>query len=149
MIEQLKEAASAVGIEAIVTNSQTEIDTQVAKMMERADAPKMAISWDINYSFAFNEYGFLKNPDVKFVVLIMGKATDQGYEAKLAKAEEMKDLFVQFVVKLREILMPFCRGENKEPIVNFGCKLAPLYGRGKHSGIVGTLDVIDEVVNAC
>ena len=70
MIAQLKEAALAVGIEAIITNSQKEIDTQVAKMMERGDAPKMAVSWDIDYDFSFNELGLLNNPDIKLVILL-------------------------------------------------------------------------------
>ncbi len=46
-------------------------------------------------------------------------------------------LYRNFIIKLREGLLPFQKDINSSPVFSITSKLAPIYGVGKHSGIVG------------
>lgn len=146
MITQIKTAAEKVGITAVLTNSRAELDTQINKMARAENLPLMLISWDMDYTLSFDQNGFLNNPSVKVVVLLMDKSADEGNEAKEDTAELMGVKFQEFVRALYTELVPFSKtGEN--PITEVGYQLAPIYGRGHHSGVIGRLTSIAPIEN--
>ena len=146
MIAQLKEAASDVGIKIVFSNSREEIDVQINKMMRIEDVPQMLVSWDVDTTLNFDSNGFLENPLSKMVILLMSKAEDSGDESKLEKAQEMGELFQKFCQKLYSVLIRTNKG-NSSPITESGYQLAPLYGRGHHSGIIGRLTIKVPIAN--
>ena len=106
----------------------------------------MLISWDLDFSMSFDQNGFLNNPNVKMVVLLMDKASDEGNQSKEDTAILMGEKFQEFVRALYSTLVPLSKtGEN--PISEVGYKLAPLYGKGMHSGVVGRLTTIAPIKN--
>lgn len=146
MIAQIKTAAESVGITAVLTNSREHLDTQINKMTRSEDLPLMLISWDLDFSMSFDQNGFLNNPNVKMVVLLMDKASDEGNQSKEDTAILMGEKFQEFTKALYTTLVPLSKtGEN--PISEVGYKLAPLYGKGMHSGVIGRLTTIAPIKN--
>lgn len=146
MIAQLTEAATAAGIKLVVTNSRETIDAQINKLTREEDSPQMLISWDIDTTLTFDENGFLQNPSSKMVILLMGKAVDDGNEAKLLKAQEVGVLFQQFCQNLYGILVKTNK-DSTSPITEAGYQLVPLYGKGHHSGVIGRLTANAPILN--
>jgi len=146
VISNLKTTCKQVGIEAVISNSKERIETQLNKVTGIQNLPIMLVSWDMESTMEFDDNGFLKNPNTNAVILLMGKATDLTKENMELKAEEMADLFQVFIQKLNANLVKYNR-ENGPSVTGINYTLAPMYGSGKHSGVLGRFSMIDKIIN--
>lgn len=146
MISDIKTAAESVGITAVITKSTENIETQLNKLTKVEDYPLMLVSWDLDYTLSFDSNGFLNNPSIKVVVLLMSKA--EGIEKELMEetAEEMGLKFQEFASALYSQLVQYQR-VGDSPLSDIGYKLTPMYGAGKHSGIVGRFTMSSGIKN--
>jgi hypothetical protein len=147
MIAEIKEAADSVGITAIVTNSTEKIEVQLNKITSLEDLPLMLISWDLDVSVSFNENGFLDNPIVDVVCLLMTKPEDLSKDEMETASEEMYFLYLEFIQALRDIISPQLVNYKEQPLTSISCKLIPKHGLGKHSGVMGRFSMITSVNN--
>ena len=147
MISNIKKAADNVGITAIITNSTEKIEVQLNKITSLEDLPLMLISWDLDASVSFNDSGFLENPVIDVVCLLMTKPEDLSKDEMESAAEEMYYLYLDFIQELRTILSPLLKNYQSQPITNIGCKLVPKHGLGKHSGVMGRFSMITAISN--
>ena len=76
MVELIKLAAVAVGINAVITNSDERIETQLNSLTKVDDKPLFLISWDIDTVLSFNSNGVLDKPKSKITALLATKAYD-------------------------------------------------------------------------
>lgn len=136
MIEDIKSAAEDVGITALITNSTEKIETQLNRITGIEDLPIMLVSWDLDVTLSFDTNGFLNNPSVKVICLLMDKAEDTSKEEAEKTAEAMGNLYQQFIQKLYERLVNVQR-QVEPSITEAGYKLVPKHGAGKHSGVLG------------
>jgi len=147
MITKIKEAAESVGITAVITNSTEKIEVQLNRITSQADLPIMLVSWDMDIKMTFNEHGFLDNPTVDVVCLLMGKPEDTTKDEAESMATEMHYLYMQFVQNLRGLLSPTLTNYAGEPLSAVGSKLVPKHGAGKHAGILGRFTMAAPVKN--
>ncbi len=144
----IEEACKSVGITVTITNSKERIETQLNSLTRHMDLPIMLISWDVDVTVSFSSEGFLKNPPTKVVCLLMDKSFDNSKDEREKTAEKMGLLYMSFLEKLWEGLVPFQK-ESVDPIYDAGYKLAPEYGSGKHSGVIGRFTMRDSVKDVC
>jgi hypothetical protein len=150
MIQLIKDAATAVGIAAVITNSTEKIETQLNSLTHSeekgdsknpntvtrvTDLPIMLISWDIDTELNFSINGTLDNPLSLITALLMKKASNLEKTVLEDASVEMGGLFQVFIQELYERLVPFQRSSTS-PITNCTYKLVPRYGLGKHSGVL-------------
>lgn len=136
MITEIKAAAEAVGIQMVVTNSKTKLETQLNSLTRDGDSPIMLISWDITTTLDFDDNQFLRNPTSQITALLVTKSVDLQKVSMEEAAVSMGNLFREFIIKLASDLDPTLR--TSEPsITNCSYQLVPEYGLGKHSGILG------------
>ena len=150
MIQLIKDAATAVGIAAVITNSTEKIETQLNSLTHKeekgdskhpntvtkvTDLPIMLISWDIDTELNFNINGTLDNPLSLITALLIKKADTLEKTVLEDASVEMGSLFQVFIQELYERLVPFQRS-SITPITNCTYKLVPRYGMGKHSGVL-------------
>lgn len=147
MLEEVELAASDVGINAFLTNSNEKIETQLNRLTREEDLPIMLISWDLDVTLTFDTNGFLNNPSVVAVVLLMDKAEDKTKEEAEITANAMGVLFESFAQKLYERLVPVQK-QAVSPLTSVGYKLVPKHGAGQHSGILGRFTMTTEIT-AC
>lgn len=145
-INNIKEAAEAAGITAIVSNSREKIETQLNRITGLEDLPLMLISWDLETKLEINEHGFLNNPSTSVVFLLMTKAEDTSKESHELAAQEMGELFQVFCIQLNNLLIKFNK-INGPSLTNINFTLVPRHGLGRHSGIIGGFDMIGEITN--
>lgn len=138
MIEDIRAAAEAVGITAVITNSDAKIETQLNRITRHEQLPIMLISWDIVTTLAFNDFGSLKHPSVAITCLLMDKAESNEKELKEAVALKMGVLFTEFVQELYNVIISFQHENETPPISGAQYTLVPSHGAGKHSGILGS-----------
>ena len=148
MIADMKQAAENVGITALISNTQEQINTQLNKLTGAIDYPIMLISWDLDTDYTFDKHGFLMNPSTKVTCLLMSKADENSKEMHEQVAEEMKVKFAEFIQALYNILAPKMK-DAISPITGAGSKLTPLYGTGQHSGVVGRWTQLSEISISC
>tara|TARA_R110002020_G_scaffold320599_6_gene536538 strand:+ start:625 stop:1074 length:450 start_codon:yes stop_codon:yes gene_type:complete len=146
MIADIKAAAEASGITAFITNSSQKIETQLNAITRSEDLPIMLVSWDLDATISFDANGFLENPKVKVVALLMTKAENFKDEAEEA-AVEMSIVFQTFLVNLNNSLVKYQLNHNEPAITDAGYKLVPKHGAGKHSGILGRFTMKTGVTN--
>lgn len=144
----IEDAAKSVGITAALTNSKERIETQLNSLTRHGDLPLMLISWDVDVTVRFSTEGFLQNPPTKVVCLLMDKALDNSKDEREKTAEKMGLLYMSFLEKLWEGLIPYQKSQD-EPIYEAGYKLAPEYGLGKHSGVIGRFTMNDSIKDVC
>ena len=137
MIAEIKQAALQAGITAVITNSDSNIETQLNRLTNLSDLPILLISWDLTSSYEFDQNGFLKNPTTPIVCLLMSKADSLKKDELEDKAEEMRKYFVKFIQSLYKILVPFNRDSSTPVLSQVSTKLVPNHGLGKHSGVMG------------
>ena len=137
MISEIKKAAEAVGITAIITNSDQKLQTQLNRITDLAELPSMLVSWDLTTSLEFDKNGFLKNPSTPIVCLLMSKADSKEKDVMEAKAEEMGQLYIKFIEQLYSDLIATNRDSTTPVISGAQYQLVPKHGLGQHSGIVG------------
>ncbi len=58
MISEIKQAASAIGITTVITNSNERIESQLNRLTGIEDLPILLISWDIDTDLDFDATGF-------------------------------------------------------------------------------------------
>jgi hypothetical protein len=146
MIQQMKDAADAVGIVALITNSTDRIETQLNSLTREEDLPIMLISWDIDTTLNFNSNGFLDNPSSTIVALLVKKPEDLTKDVAEQVAEEMAALFRKFLQNLYTRLIPL-QTSSVPPISGASYKLVPKHGAGKHSGVLGRFAIRTEIGN--
>lgn len=149
MIADIKTAAEAVGITAVITNSKEKIETQLNRITRIEDLPLMLVSWDLESTIDFNEHGFLTNPVTNCVVLLMDKADDTSKEEAENTSEEMALLYQSFCKSLYTQLVQYQQVQGQEMLTNISYSLAPQYGLGKHSGVLGRFTMQSQSVDNC
>lgn len=147
MIQDIKTAADAVGLTAVITNSRDKIETQLNRITGVEDLPLMLVSWDLETTISFDEHGDLENPSTKVVVLVMDKAKDTTKEEAENSAEEMALLFQKFIKALYSQLVQYQKVIGGEMISDIGYTLAPQHGLGKHSGVLGRFTMETAIAN--
>tara|TARA_R110002050_G_scaffold2544_6_gene14653 strand:+ start:1925 stop:2374 length:450 start_codon:yes stop_codon:yes gene_type:complete len=149
MIADIKTAAEAVGITAVITNSKEKIETQLNRITRIEELPLMLVSWDLESTIDFNEHGFLTNPVTNCVVLLMDKADDTSKDEAENTAEEMALLYQSFCKALYSQLVQYQQVQGQEMLTNISYSLAPQYGLGKHSGVLGRFTMQSQSVDNC
>ena len=149
MIADIKTAAEAVGITAVITNSKEKIETQLNRITRIEDLPLMLVSWDLESTIEFDQHGFLTNPVTNVVVLLMDKAQDTSKEEAENTAEEMALLFQKFCRSLYSQLVQYQQVQGQDMLTNISYSLAPQYGLGKHSGVLGRFTMQSQSVDNC
>lgn len=147
MIADITIAAEAVGITAVISNSNEKIETQLNRITGIESLPIMLVSWDLETTLEFNDNGFLKNPSTNVVCLLMDKARDTTKEEAENTAETMGALFQGFIQNLRSLLVVYQLGETEDILSNITYTLAPKHGLGKHSGVLGRFTMMTEISN--
>lgn len=146
MISNIRTAAENVGIEAFISNSREKIETQLNRVTSNGDLPTMLVSWDLETQLNIQSNGFLGNPSTKVVLLLMRKSDTRNKGDHEAAAEEMGLLFQTFVKELNTLLVPFnLSGEPSLSGISY--TLVPMHGAGKHSGVIGTFNMLSEISN--
>lgn len=149
MIADIKTAAEAVGITAVITNSKEKIETQLNRITRIEDLPLMLVSWDLESTIEFDQHGFLTNPVTNVVVLLMDKAQDASKEEAENTAEEMALLYQKFCRSLYSQLVQYQQVQGQDMLTNISYSLAPQYGLGKHSGVLGRFTMQSQSVDNC
>ena len=149
MIADIKTAAESVGITAVITNSKEKIETQLNRITRVEDLPLMLVSWDLESTIDFDEHGFLNNPVTNVVVLLMDKAEDSSKEVAESTAEGMATLYQSFCKALYSQLIQYQKVQGQDMLTNISYSLAPQYGLGKHSGVLGRFTMQSQSVNNC
>ena len=144
-ISDLKQAAQEIGITAIVSNSRENIETQLNRITGAEQLPIMLVSWDLETELSFNEHGFLNNPATSVVALLMTKSESTGRDDHEKAAEEMAELFQVFLQKLNSLLVKYNTTDGPN-ITGAGYTLVPMHGMGKHSGVIGRLNMIGKII---
>lgn len=147
MITQIKQAAEQADITAVITNSDSKIETQLNRLTDSVDLPIMLVSWDLTTSYEFDSNGFMKNPVTPVVCLLMSKSDSPEKQLMEDKAEEMRELFVTFIKSLYQILIPFNRDPTTPVLSQVNTKLVPKHGLGKHSGVLGRFTMKSGITN--
>lgn len=149
MIADIKTAAEAVGITAVITNSKEKIETQLNRITRIEELPLMLVSWDLESTISFDQHGFLTNPITNCVVLLMDKADDSSKEEAENTAEEMALLFQKFCQSLYNQLVKYQQVQGQEMLTDISYSLAPQYGLGKHSGVLGRFTMQSQSIDNC
>jgi hypothetical protein len=144
MIKLIALAAKAVGIKMLVTNSDSNLETQLNSLTRIGDEPIMLIGWDIDTDLEFNVNGTLRNPKSKIIALLVTKAYDNSKDEYEKAAVKMGELFQLFIQDLYPRLIEVST-ESVIPISNCTYKLVPKYGAGKHSGVLASWSMISEL----
>lgn len=146
MIELIRLSANEVGIEAVITNSETGIETQLNSLTKIGDKPIMLVSWDIDTDLEFNQHGRLRNPKSRITALLASKAYDLSKEEMEKTAVEMGELFQVFIQDLYRRLIPYSTEPGTGiPLSNITYKLVPKHGAGKHSGVLCNWSMISQL----
>ena len=146
MIDVIKKSAEDVGINAFITNSNEKIETQLNRLTKEEELPLMLVSWDMNVSLQFDKNGFLQNPSVDIVALLVTKPEDLSKDEAEKSAVEMGTLFTQFLQNLNSSLSIYQK-QAEQPISGASYKLVPQHGMGKHSGVLGKWNMKTAVIN--
>jgi antitoxin component of RelBE/YafQ-DinJ toxin-antitoxin module len=152
MIDDIKQAAEVVGITMLITNSSERIETQLNRITRHEDLPIMLISWDFVTTLAFRDDGLLDNPELTLTALLMTKAEDNTKERREYAAEEMGKLFETFIQRLHNVIVGYQTSIVTPSITGASYTRLPLYGSGKHSGILANWSMkvrLPEAVAEC
>ncbi len=147
IVDDLKQAADEVGIMAFITNSDSRIDNQLNALTKAEDLPILLINWNLEHSLNFTSDGFLENPSVKIVCLLMAKSQ---FKEKLdfeKTSFKMGDLFQEFLLKLNSIIISYQKSTEVNAISSASYTVVPSYGMGKHSGILGRFTMKSRISN--
>ncbi len=136
IVQLIKESAEKFGIGAVITNSDVKIETQLNNITRAEDLPIMLISWDIVTQLNFDKNGFLQNPVSPITALLMTKAESLKKEDMEEASQRMGNLFIYFIQDLNQRLVPFNKDTTTQPITGASFTNLPVYGMGKHSGVL-------------
>lgn len=149
ILEDLKNACDKVGIQAFVSNNDARIEAQLNRLTGNEDLPIMLMSWDIVHDVEFSADGYLKNPDVKIVCLLMAKSPSRETDLYQETAFEMGELFQQFLQALYQTIVSYLADNTEAPISGASYTIVPKYGAGKHSGVLGTFIMKGRIPQPC
>lgn len=135
IIELIEASAKRFLINSIITNSDVKIETQLNNLTRIEDTPTMLISWDIVTDLVFDQNGFLENPSSPITALLMTKASTLEKKDMEEAAGRMGELFIHFIQDLHKSLMPYQK-TNTPAITGASFTRLPVYGMGKHSGVL-------------
>lgn len=147
VVSSIEKAAESAGIAAFISNSEERIENQLNKLTRHEDLPIMLVSWDLESSVSFDENGFLTPPNTNVIALLMGKAEYNTAESRKEKIEEIEKLLHVFLRGLYADLVHFNHGSASSPLTNVGYTHNPIYGPGKHSGLLVRWTMISEANN--
>lgn len=148
VIDIIKSTAKQVGITAVVTNSDSKLQTQLNRLKDASNDPMALISWDLTSTVTFDDNGFLNNPTTPVTMLLMSKSESPTKENMELKAEEMGELFIKFIKTLRGALVKYNRSISSNSILTgIQFQLVPKYGLSQHSGIIGRFTMISSIEN--
>lgn len=149
-ISLIKTAAESVGITAVVSDSETNLKTQLNRLKDDADDPQALIGWDLVTTTEFDLNGFLTTPKTPVVMLLMSKADSREKDDREAKSEEMVALFFKFLEELRGNLVSVNRTEEPTQIITgIEATNMPKYGMSQHAGCVGKFTMISDYLIDC
>ena len=149
MLGQIKEVAENLGITLVIAKSDADIDMQVNRIVRIEDLPIMLSSWDLNVSLEFDtQTGFLKNPTVDVTLLLISKAETTDKLEMEEMAEEMGVLFTKFTSDLKKHLAAKTNVK-QNPITGISFTYVPSFGSGKHSGVLGKMNVQQNLDASC
>ena len=148
MLTDLKTAAEAVGITTIIAQSDKNINDQLNRIIREETLPVALISWDLNVNLEFNENGQLGNPTTDVTMLIVDKANTLEKIDLEKKAEEVGELFIDFIRGYKDHLVANTNVK-QDPITNISFVYAPSYGNGKHSGVLAKFTTELNLVPKC
>lgn len=148
MIEKIRTAALAAGVNVVDTNSEEKIESQLNRYTRFEDLPIMLVNWNLETSYSFNEHGFLDNPTTPVTVLLLEKSEDKTKEEYEKSTKRMQDMFQVFIQELYSQLIPFQK-QGQTPLTSISSTLVHKYGAGKHSGVLGQFSVSDEIITQC
>ncbi len=147
ILDDLKEAADSVGIMAFITNSDSKIEVQLNALTKAEDVPILLINWNLEHSLDFTSDGFLENPSVQIVCLLMAKSPFMQKEDFEKTSFTMGDLYQEFLIKLNSIIISYQKSTEVSAISAASYTVVPRYGMGKHSGILGKFTMKARVSN--
>lgn len=148
MKNEIENAASQVGITAIVTNSTEKIETQLNRITGTEKLPILLVSWDYKVNLDFDQNGFLNNPNSNIVCLLMTKAESTSKADMEEASEAMGILFQKFVVKLNNALKVYTKGGGNS-LSNISYTNVPRHGAGRHSGVLGGFNMKTNIAEDC
>lgn len=148
LIANIREAASGVGVQTVITNSNEALETQLRRLNKEINSPTLLISWDMDKALSFNDNGYLNDPKVSIVSLLLSKPEDLTKEEAEKVAEEMGAVFEKFLSGLYQLQSVLIQNP-KETITSASYKLLPRYGIHKHAGVLGKFTVADSVSITC
>ena len=149
MLTEMKLVAEEIGITLIIAESDKAIESQLNRITRVETLPVMLSSWDLNVQLEFDANGFLKNPTVDVTLLLITKAETLEKKDLELEAEEMGKLFVLFVKNLKTYLTANTNVK-ESPITGIEFTYVPSFGAGKHSGVLGKMNVQQNLeTNAC
>ncbi len=146
MLQDIIDSANEVGVSTFITNSQNRIETQLNSLTKETDLPILLVSWDIDVSLNFNLNGFLDNPQASIVALLVSKPEDLEKESRETTAEEMGQLYTQFLQNLNQRLSKYQK-QAQLPITDAGYTVVPKHGAGQHSGALGRFKMRIDIKN--
>lgn len=144
----MKAAAKAVGVNAVITDSDSKIETQLRRLTKEEQLPILLISWDIDVSLEFGTNGYLKDPSLAITCLLLSKPEDLTKEEAELLAEKMGVLFKDFLMELYKLQSVTVKTP-ESTITNASYKLLPRYGIAKHSGVLGKFNVLESYYVKC
>ena len=137
MITEIKEAAKQSGFSVYIAENDKDINTQLNRIVRQESLPIALTSWDIPVNLEFDNNGVLKNPLSNITMLLVDKADSLEKRDLEEKAEEVGDLFINFIRNLNSYL--YNNTNVKEnPITSIRFEYAPKFGSGQHSGVLAT-----------
>lgn len=147
MVADIRAAAEAVGVTAIITNATEKLETQLNRITGIEQLPIMLISWDLLTQLTFDEHGFLDNPSTQVTLLLMDKVDIKTKDEMEERAGEMGELFQQFIFQLHSTLIKYQKKSSEEILSGIEYTLVPKHGAGQHSGILGKFTMKTKIAN--
>lgn len=148
IITNIKKAAEQSGINAVITDAEKKLEIQLNRLTREIDLPIILISWDIKATLKFNSNGWLDNPNIEIVCLLLTKPEDLTKDVAEQAAEEMAVKYKEFLQRLALLQNQYLTVDGPS-IINASYQLAPRHGSAKHSGVLGRFTVLDATNNLC
>jgi len=148
IFEVIEFVALGCGISLFETNSKEAIETQLNRLTRKSEAPIMLVSWDVSGTVEFNSDGILTNPMFSVSCLLLTKPNDRAKEKAESSSKDMQVLILKFLRKLNDLQRPKMVSVGNA-VTSIKISFVPMYGIGKHSGVLCTFDVKDDVKSEC
>mgnify|MGYP003645766588 FL=1 len=148
MLKDLKKAAKNSGFTLHIATSDRNIKDQLNTIVRTEDLPMALSSWDLDVNLEFNEFGELNNPTTQVTMLLIDKADSLQKKDLEDRAEDMGQLFIQYVRNLKAYLTANTNVK-ENPITGASFTYVPKFGGGQHSGVLGKFNVQMNIEDYC